>query len=72
MIFRRISIEELLEACKRIDPDTPDLSVQIKALEDEGLTLAMALVQIADDQSVPRKPVGSTPPPKPQEDNQTA
>jgi hypothetical protein len=72
MVLRHIPIEELLDACKRIDPNTPDLTGQVKALEDDGLTLAMALVKIADDQSAPRKPVGSAPPPKPQEGNQTA
>ena len=50
MVLRHIPIEELLDACKRIDPNTPDLTGQVKALEDDGLTLAMALVKIADDQ----------------------
>ena len=66
MVFRQIPIEEFQDACKRIDPNTDNLSGQVKTLMDKGFTLAMALVKIADDQSVPRKPVRSAPPPKSQ------
>lgn len=57
-MFRRIPPEELLDACKRIDPNTDDLPGQAQILLDEGFTLAMALVKIADDQSTLRKPIG--------------
>lgn len=43
MASRYIPIEEFQDACKRIDPNTLDLSAQVKTLTDHGLTLAMAL-----------------------------
>ena len=51
-MFRPVSVDELQDACRRIDPNTDGLSGKIKALMDKGpyFTLAMALVQIADDQ----------------------
>jgi hypothetical protein len=63
---RRVPIEELLEACRQIDPKTDNLSGEVKALEEKGFTMATALVKIANDQSALRKPATSAPvPPKP-------
>lgn len=64
-MFRHVPIEEFVDACKRIDPDTDDLRGKAKALMDTGpfLTLAMAIAQIADHPAGLRKPVGSAPTP---------
>jgi hypothetical protein len=66
---RHIAQAELQNACRRIDPNTDDLSGKAKGLMDQGpyLTLAMALVQIADEQNyfgrpTPGKPPGSAAP----------
>lgn len=59
MTTGRISIEELQEACERIDPNAEGLVSACQALVDSGLTLAEALVKIANDQSALRKPVGT-------------
>lgn len=66
MTFRHISNEELQNACERIDPNTDNLSSQVKILIDKGFTVAMALVKIAEDQSRLRKPVRSALPPQKQ------
>jgi hypothetical protein len=74
MVFREIPIEEFQDACQRINPDTNDRSLrrQAKRLMNKGYTLAMAIVQIADDQSALRKPVRSAPAPKSQKRSKKA
>jgi hypothetical protein len=66
MVFRHIPIEEFQDACKRIDPGVSHQSLRrkMKRLLNHGYTLAMAIVQVADDQSISRKPPGSAPTPK--------
>jgi hypothetical protein len=59
--YRRISQDELQHACERIDPNTEGLVSYCHALVDNGFTLAMALVKIADEQPASRKPAGSAP-----------
>ena len=63
-MFRYIPMAEFVDACGRIDPNTEDLREKAKALMDQGpyFTLAMAVVQIADDQPGLRKPIGSAAP----------
>ena len=56
--YRRISNEELQNACERIDPNSEKLASDCKRLIDRGYTVAMALVKIADEQAALRKPVG--------------
>jgi len=69
-MFRFVPVEEFVNACRRIDPNTHDLCGKANVLMDTGpfFTLAMAIVQIADEQNnhgqpIPRKPPGSTHPP---------
>jgi hypothetical protein len=59
---RRVSIEELMGACRRIDPNAEDLGAQARTLMGRGRTLAMALVRIAEGQFSLRKAAGLAPP----------
>jgi hypothetical protein len=61
MVFRYIPFEEFQDACKRIDPGVSHQSLdrKVKRLLDQGYTLAIAIVQVADDLSISRKPPGS-------------
>jgi type II secretory pathway component PulF len=49
-----ISIEKLQDAVNVINPDTEVLCAKVTTLINSGLTLAQALVRIADEQRPPR------------------
>jgi hypothetical protein len=57
-----ISVAELQAALISIDPGE-DLCLKVRALEDNGLTLAQAIIKIADDQGPSRKPASKAEPP---------
>jgi hypothetical protein len=59
-----ISLAQLQAALISIDADTDGLNDKVRALEDNGLTLAECLVKIASEQGPPRKPISraETPP----------
>jgi hypothetical protein len=61
VVTNNISNKEFETALIFISPDTEDLCGNVEALENNGLTLAQAVIEIADDQS--RKPMSKAKPP---------
>jgi hypothetical protein len=53
VVTHNISIEQLQTTLISIDSDTEDLSGKVKALEDNGLTLAESLVKMAHEKRKP-------------------